>query len=122
MPRWYLARLTRSALQNAIDARPANAKLASDVGRSDSISLQPRDLSGSCPCSGFPSLVFPFGFRFGDPFALPLKHQFAFKAGDSADDREHEPPGRCAGISEIQNAEVGPLGFHAFGNFQEMLG
>jgi len=105
-------------LQNAIDAGPANAESSSDVGRSDPISLQRRDLSGSCPCCGFASLVFPLGFRFGDPFALPLKHQFALKASDSADDGEHQPTRCCAGIAEVQDAEVGPLGFHAFGNFQ----
>jgi hypothetical protein len=60
---------------------------------------------------GFPSLLFSLGFRFGDSFALPLKHQFTLEAGDSADDGEHQVTGRCAGIAEIQDAEVGPLAF-----------
>ena len=69
---------------------------------------------------GFPSLIFSLGFRFGDSFALPLKHQFTLEAGESADDGEHQVTGRCAGIAEIQDAEVGPLGFHAFGDFEQM--
>src|ERR1700722_15904063 len=92
-------RLTRSAIQNAIDARPADAKLTGDVAWADPISLQRRDLSSPCPCCRFPALVFPLGFRFGDPFALPLKHQFPLEAGNSADDGEHQATGRRAGIA-----------------------
>ena len=115
-------RLTRSVIQNAINRCPADSESTRDIDRADPISPQRRNLSGSCPCCWLPAFVFAFGLCLGDTFPLPFEHQFALEAGDSADDREHQPPGRCAGISEIQNAEVGPLGFHAFGNFQEMLG
>ena len=53
---------------------------------------------------GFPSLLFSLGFRFGDSFALPLKHQFTLEAGDSADDGEHQPTGCRVGIAEVQYA------------------
>src|SRR4029077_12420701 len=111
------SRLTRSALQDAIDARPANAKLAGDVGRSDPFSLQRRDLSGSCPRCRFPVLVFSLGRGLCDALPLPFEHQFTLEAGNSANDGEHQATGRCAGVSEIQNAEVGPLGSYALGNF-----
>ena len=118
----YRARLTRSALQNAIDTGPANAKLAGDVGRSDPISLQRRDLSSPCSCSCFPASVFPLRFRFGDAFALPFEHQFALEAGNSSDDGEHQATRRCAGVAEVQDGQVGTFSPHAFGNLQEMLG
>ena len=115
--------LTRSAIQDAIDAGPANAKLASDVGRSDPISLQRRDLSGSCPCCGFPSLVFPVGFRFGDPFALPLKHHFPLEGRDRPDHREHELAGRSAGVgSKVQDMQRSALELHPIRDLQEVLG
>ena len=93
---------------------------SSDLDRAHPIGLQRVDLSSPCTCCGFPSFLFSLGFRFGDSFALPLKHQFTLEAGDSADDGEHQVAGRCAGIAEIQDAEVGPLGFHAFGDFEQM--
>jgi hypothetical protein len=73
-----------------------------------------------CGAGWMVPILFSLGFRFGDSFALPLKLQFTLEAGDSADDGEHQVIGRCAGIAEIQDAEVGPLGFHAFGNFEQM--
>ena len=84
--RWYRARLTRSAIQDAIDARPANAKLAGNVHRAHSISPQRFDLNRLCPCGRFATFVFPLGLRFGDSFVLPLQHQFPLEAGDRADD------------------------------------
>jgi hypothetical protein len=49
------------------------------------------------------------GFRFGDSFALPLKHQFTLEAGDSADDGEHQVTGRLARIfADIFAPAIGP--------------
>jgi len=73
-----------------------------------------------CGAGWMVPILFSLGFRFGDSFALPLEHQFTLEAGDSADDGEDQVTGRCAGIAEIQDAEVGPLGFHAFGDFEQM--
>jgi len=45
------------------------------------------------------------------PSRWAFQHRFALEAGDSADEGEHQPACLCAGIAEIQNAEVGPLAF-----------
>src|ERR1700737_4830395 len=87
---------------------------SSDLDRAHPSAFSALTSAARARAGGFPSLLFSLGFRFGDSFALPLKHQFTLEAGESADDGEHQVTGRCAGIAEIQDAEVGPLGFHAF--------
>jgi hypothetical protein len=67
-------------------------------------------------------LIFPFGFRSGHAFALPFQHEFTLKSRHGSDDCEHQAACRGARIrSQVQDAQVGPLGFHPFGDFEQML-
>jgi hypothetical protein len=53
---------------------------------------------------------------------LALEHQFALKAPDCTDDREHQLTGRRARIgTQVQNGKVSTLVLHAFGDIKQML-
>ena len=62
------------------DGRLLDQSVAGDVDRTHPIGLQRVDLSSPCPCCGFPSLVFPLGFRSGDALAGPLRAVSAGRA------------------------------------------
>jgi hypothetical protein len=53
----------------------------------------------------------PLGFRLGNPFALPNAMIVSINR-----------PVAVLVSAQVQDAKVGPFSFHAFGDFQEMLG
>jgi hypothetical protein len=73
--------------QNAIDGGPPNAEPTRDLDRAHAICLERPDLSRTCARCGLATLIFPFGFRASDAFALPFKHEFAFEAAYGGDQR-----------------------------------
>src|SRR5262249_45042471 len=60
--------------ERPVDTCWPDAQTTSDIDWTDPLSPQRRDLSSPCPYCSFPTLVFPLGFLFGDPFALTFEH------------------------------------------------
>jgi hypothetical protein len=61
---------------------------------------------------GLRRFIAAFGFRFGDPFPLPLQHHLSLKLGDGPEHRQHEFASGRVGV-EIEDADADPCGSNA---------
>jgi hypothetical protein len=75
--------------QDSVDAGLSDVKLAGNLSFCYAIGCEGSDFLAQFSSQGLSAFILARGFRFGNPFPLPLQHDFPLELSDTTQDGEH---------------------------------